>query len=708
MNQPHLGIDLGTTYCCIFAFDEKKNIKFSIRDGDSEQIPSFVSFANEERIVGRKAMAQMITNPTNTIYDSKRMIGRNFDNQIFQEDRKNWMFTTTRGMEGSININATINNQTITLLPEEISGYILKHLKDTAELVIGNCTDVVITIPAAFNERQREKTIFAAQEIAGFRSVILLDEPSSAALEYAQGLPSNADELVLIFDFGGGTLDISIVEIFNNQCKVIATNGDPHFGGQDIDQLLVNRFRYDFETKNGIKIDQTTKEGQKAILLLKLCCENLKKELNYIIKAEFTIKSFYNNIDLYCSMNRREFRTLCSDLFKRAENLVKQSLEKAKLRPENISQVIMIGGSSQIPEIQQILQDIFDKEPLHSINALEAVARGACIQCYNLHKTNGFEKEITPNKEEVEETKPKKPSDNKEGGKEKEPKNTSHEIEEVEETKPKKPSDNKEGGKEKEPKNTSHEIEEVEETKPKKPSDNKEGGKYKPQNAIPVERIGFQIKLVETVSLSFGIRTIDDGFSVVIKSGSVIPAKFSQLYETTVDDQDTVDACIFQGESPVASQNSYIGTYRITGIPKKKAGEVMIKIILSLDRSGVFSLTPLFDDKELPYTFVKELCISDSEMKNVKDNLNLFRNQDTITEFYKLAAQLTRIESVIKRICRKEKNSNEKHVNLKERIFDLVTDTQGGNLQLMDYIRLTKEILQILEEFNTEFPNERQ
>ncbi|EAY09650.1 dnaK protein [Trichomonas vaginalis G3] len=727
MNRYYLGIDLGTTYCCIYYYDEKKHVAEAIKDQDSSQIASYVSYNKDDVVYGSVAQNQVMNNPENTVYDSKRMIGKKFSNPDFQIDRQNWPFNTSQADDDSIRINVSARGKKLNLRPEEVSGNILRYLKATAEKVIGECSDVVITIPASFDEIQREKTIFAAKEIAGFKNVALLDEPSAAALEYAQNLPPNSEEKVLIFDFGGGTLDISIVEISRNKCKVLKTKGNPHFGGQDIDKILVDKFKADFEKKNRVTIDPYTLQGQRALLSLKMECEQLKKNLSQKLRCEIKHPKLFNGYDLEGTLSRKQFEICIGNILTESLNMVIETIKEVNLTRDNISQIILVGGSSQIPAVADNLKNYFKISPINSIQPLEAVAKGACLQCFNIHKAHGFDpnfsetgiEEIDPNDSsatmssdstpppiqrkktftspvladnpEPEAPKPKPQPQNK---------TKSSDSEDIEEN----PSTQRRTRRRNWNESSSDSGEEHPKPKPKpKPISESDSDEVEKPKPAPPSIQGHQIKLVEKVNLSFGVRIQDDKFSKIIDSGMKIPAKNSRTFTTTVDYQEYIDVAIFQGESENALENRFIGMITINDIPKRKKGEVDAILELSIDRSGILTLNASIDNKKVQYVFNKELGANEQEMSEIRSNLEVIR--DPMEEFNRLSSRITGLNEKLRAKYRKERN-NPQCIKLRKRVEELLDNIQFDEAPSQDEIKqLVQQMQEAIRDIYTAFPN---
>jgi heat shock 70kDa protein 1/2/6/8 len=370
-----IGIDLGTTYSCVGVFRHGK-VEIIANDQGNRTTPSYAAFTDTERLVGNAAKNQAAINPTNTVFDAKRLIGRKYDNPSIISDKKHWPFEITHDHTNRSQIQVNYKGKIKTFLPEEISAMILGYMKDTAEAYLGGkVVDAVVTVPAYFNDSQRQATKDAGT-IAGLNVIRIINEPTAAAISY--GLDKkNKDQNVLIFDLGGGTFDVSILNIDDGIFEVLSTAGDTHLGGEDFDNRLVNHFIAEFKRKN--KKDITN--NKKSVRRLRTSVEAAKRTLSSSTQASIEIDALFEGIDFYSNITRARFEELCSDLFRGCLGPVETALSDAKLDKSQIDEIVLVGGSTRIPKIQKLLSDFFNGKSLNnSINQDEAVAYGAAIQ----------------------------------------------------------------------------------------------------------------------------------------------------------------------------------------------------------------------------------------------------------------------------------------------------------------------------------------
>ena len=371
-----LGIDLGTTYSCAAV---RKNNKIEIITNFNtglRTIASAVYFKKNDILIGALAKNQL-KNYENIIYDSKRLIGRNFSDKEVQNDMKFWPFKLDKDNNDKPQIIVKINNNEKRYYPEEISAMILKQLKKDAEDYLGcEVKDAIITVPANFNNSQRQSTIDAGR-IAGLNVIQTINEPTAAAIAYGLENKSNKKKNVCIFDFGGGTFDVTVLTIENKEFKVLSTGGDSHLGGSDIDNLLVKYCINEFNNETGIDISN----NQKALRRLKTHSEKVKMELSSIKESYIDIDSLSKDNDFYISIDRLLFNDICKDLFKRCIEILKKTINESGLPKEEIDDIVLVGGSSRIPKLQEMITEFFNnKKKLNkSINPDEAIAYGAAV-----------------------------------------------------------------------------------------------------------------------------------------------------------------------------------------------------------------------------------------------------------------------------------------------------------------------------------------
>jgi len=371
-----VGIDLGTTYSCVGTFQHGK-VEIIANDQGNRTTPSYVAFTDTERLIGDAAKNQVAMNPTNTIFDAKRLIGRKFNDTNVQADMKHWPFKVVES-NGLPKLKVEYQSEEKTFTPEEISSMVLVKMKETAEAYLGtSVTEAVVTVPAYFNDSQRQATKDAGV-IAGLNVLRIINEPTAAAIAYGLDKKKGSGESnVLIFDLGGGTFDVSILSIDDGIFEVKSTAGDTHLGGEDFDNRMVDHFVQEFKRKH--KKDLTG--NKRALRRLRTACERAKRTLSASAQASIEIDSLFDGIDFYTSITRARFEELCSDLFKGTLDPVEKAMRDAKLDKSSINDVVLVGGSTRIPKIQKLLQDFFNGKELNkSINPDEAVAYGAAVQ----------------------------------------------------------------------------------------------------------------------------------------------------------------------------------------------------------------------------------------------------------------------------------------------------------------------------------------
>ena len=368
-----VGIDLGTTNSVVAIMEGNKPVVLTNAEG-SRLTPSVVGFTGEERLVGQGAKRQAITNPRNTVFSIKRFMGRRHSEVA--EEEKLVPYQIVGGPSDLVKVHVEKDNKDYT--PPEISAMILQKLKQTAEDYLGEkVVDAVITVPAYFNDSQRQATKDAG-EIAGLKVHRILNEPTASALAY--GLDKRKDEKIAVFDLGGGTFDISILETGEGVFEVKAVNGDTHLGGDNYDQVLIDYVADEFKKQNNIDL----RKDQMALQRLKEACEKAKCELS--LQAQTDINLPFITADqtgpkhLQMTLTRAKFEQLTRPLTERCRKPCEQALRDAGMKPSDIDEVILVGGSSRTPAVQQIARDIFGKEPNRSVNPDEAIAVGASIQ----------------------------------------------------------------------------------------------------------------------------------------------------------------------------------------------------------------------------------------------------------------------------------------------------------------------------------------
>ena len=369
---PAIGIDLGTTYSCVGVFQHGK-VEIIANDQGNRTTPSYVAFTDSERLIGDAAKNQVAMNPTNTVFDAKRLIGRKFDEASVQLDMKYWPFTVIND-NGKPKIQVDYKGEGKTFFPEEISSMVLVKMKEIAEAYLGkNIQNAVITVPAYFNDSQRQATKDAGT-ISGLNVLRIINEPTAAAIAYGLDKKVGGEKNVLIFDLGGGTFDVSILTIEDGIFEVKSTSGDTHLGGEDFDQRMVNHFVQEFKRKHKKDIA----DNKRAVRRLRTACERAKRTLSSSTQASVEIDSLYEGVDFYTTITRARFEELNADLFRGTLEPVEKALRDAKMDKAGIHDIVLVGGSTRIPKVQKLLQDFFNGRELNkSINPDEAVAYGA-------------------------------------------------------------------------------------------------------------------------------------------------------------------------------------------------------------------------------------------------------------------------------------------------------------------------------------------
>jgi len=368
-----IGIDLGTTYSCVGVYKNGR-VEIIQNDQGNRITPSYVAFTSEGRLIGEGAKNQAVLNPSNTVYDAKRLIGRTYSEESVQSDMKLWPFKVNDN-NGKPAIEVEVDGSVKTYMPEEISSMVLTKMKQIAEGFLGKkIENAVVTCPAYFNDQQRKSTRDAGV-IAGLNVRRIINEPTAAALAY--GLDKKGEKNILVFDLGGGTFDVTILTIENGVFEVIATNGDTHLGGEDFDQRTMKHFVKLFKRK----FKKDISGDKRALQKLRRECERAKRTLSTATQTRVEIEALHAGIDFSETLTRAKFEELNTDLFKSTMLPVKRALEDAKFEKTDIVEVVLVGGSSRIPKVRELLSNFFNGKDLNmDVNPDEAVAFGAAVQ----------------------------------------------------------------------------------------------------------------------------------------------------------------------------------------------------------------------------------------------------------------------------------------------------------------------------------------
>ena len=373
--QDSIGIDLGTTYSCVGVWQHDK-VEIIANDQGNRTTPSYVAFT-DERLIGDAAKNQVSMNAPNTVFDAKRLIGRKFNESSVQSDMKHWPFTVLEGVGGKPIIQVIFAGEQKTFTPEEISSMILTKMKEITEAYLGHTiSSAVITVPAYFNDGQRQATKDAGT-ISGLNVLRIINEPTAAAIAYGLDKKGGTEQTVLIFDLGGGTFDVSLLVIEDGIFEVKATAGNTHLGGEDFDNRIVDYFVQEFKRKH--RKDLST--NQRSLRRLRTSCERAKRTLSTSTQATIEIDSLFEGIDFTSLLTRARFEEMNMDYFKSTMEPIEKVLRDAKISKSSVNEIVLVGGSTRIPKVQELLREFFNGKDLNkSINPDEAVAYGATVQ----------------------------------------------------------------------------------------------------------------------------------------------------------------------------------------------------------------------------------------------------------------------------------------------------------------------------------------
>ncbi|CAH0018528.1 unnamed protein product [Clonostachys rhizophaga] len=380
-----IGIDLGTTYSCVGVM-QKGKVEILVNDQGNRITPSYVAFTDEERLVGDAAKNQAASNPFNTVFDVKRLIGRKYSDKDVQADIKHFPYKVINKDTKPV-VEVTVEGKAKQFTPEEISAMILGKMKDVAEAYVGKkITNAVVTVPAYFNDNQRQATKDAGI-IAGLNVLRIVNEPTAAAIAY--GLDkTDGERQIIVYDLGGGTFDVSLLSIDKGIFEVLSTAGDTHLGGEDFDQRIINHLAKAYNKKNSVDV---TKDA-KAMGKLKREAEKAKRTLSSQMSTRIEIEAFWEGNDFSETLTRAKFEELNIDLFKKTLKPVEQVLKDADVKKSEVDDIVLVGGSTRIPKVQSLIESFFNgKKASKGINPDEAVAFGAAVQAGVLAGEEGTE-----------------------------------------------------------------------------------------------------------------------------------------------------------------------------------------------------------------------------------------------------------------------------------------------------------------------------
>ena len=527
-----IGIDLGTTFCCIGVYIDGKGVQIIPNKANDTTFPSIVTFTNDEILVCDQAINHRVKEAKNTIYGIKRIIGLNYHDISVQNDIKMWPFDVIKSNDNDnsmIKINR--NGKEETYYPEEISAFILKRLKSIAEDYLERTIKyAVITVPAYFTNNQREATKKAGK-LAGLEVLRIINEPTAAALGY--GLDKKYGKLnqsgilkdflkleenneqsevllnknegdegeknILVFDLGGGTFDVSLVNVKDNEkFEVKSTSGNMHLGGEDFDNKLVEYCIQEFCSKNRDIQEDQIRGNKKGMKRLKIACEKSKKLLSITEEIIIEVDNFYEDETLQINISRAKFEDLCKDIFRQLIKPIEEVMKIGKIYLSDIREVVLVGGSTRIPKVKEIVSEYFGLIKINdSINPDEAVAYGAAIEAFKIHSKK--------------------------------------------------------------------------------------------------KDIMIDIVLMDTTPFSLGLGVGDD-FQLIIPKGSTIPTSVTNFGITEFDNQYSVELPIYEGEYSNVENNHFLGQFEISDIPQKRAGEVMFDVTYQVDVDGILTVSAQMKD----------------------------------------------------------------------------------------------------------------
>ena len=643
INEICIGIDLGTTFSCVSYYEGNGKITIIPNENGNRITPSYVAFTNNERIIGDLAKKNCGQNPKNTIYAFKRFMGSNITDSIVKEEMKNVPYKIIGDENNKTMFEVEYMGENKRFYPEQISAMILENLKMCASKYLGvEVNKAVVTVPAYFNDAQRGATKNAGL-IAGLDIIRIINEPTSASLAYGINNMTKQEKNVLVYDFGGGTLDCSILSIDNGVFQVKSTSGDTHLGGEDFDNKLrdyvFTKFYNKYILKNNLNNEKIILElleisdfnnihkininkiknimdkelntqvknyleqllevcklynNQKLMRRLKTICEESKKELSMSDNTTIIYENFYESNDLSVNITKSFFENLCNDEFEKCIIPIDDALKCANLTYSKIHDVVLVGGSTRIPKIRDILESKFSGKLKTNINPDEAVAIGASINASIINNN---------------------------------------------------------------------------------------------------DKITDGIVLIDVIPLTLGIETVGGIMEVMIKRNTPIPAEHKQVFSTHTDNQPSATIKIFEGERVKTKDNNLLGKFELTNLPPAPKGKLRIEVVYNIDANGITHVSA----KELSLGITNEIIIKNSQNRLNEDEINkmiknaeqYLENDNKIRDTYKAKNSLEHYLNSSKKILNNQKFidnvGNEKIKELNQLLNDIsnwLVDSENNNEEL--------------------------
>ncbi len=602
MDELIIGIDLGTTRCCVATW-RKNHAEVIPNDLGERTTPSIVSFTPNQIVVGEAARKKMQRNLKNTIYDSKRLIGRKFKDPIVQNDKKYWSFK----IEEDINTKKpqyiiNRNNKTDKYFPEEISSLILQHIKLFSSKFIGKeVKKAIITVPAYFNNEQREMTKKSG-EIAGLEVIRIINEPTAAAIAYGLQNISDKERKVLIFDLGGGTFDVSILKIHNKKFEVLSTCGDSHLGGEDftirLTNCIIEKIKEEIDITKSINFSK-----EKYFNRVREYCERAKKDLSFVQDCDIDIDAICDGEDFYYKITRSEYETICEDLFLKCIDSIDKAIKEANLKKEDIDDVVLAGGSSRTPKIQEIVKNHFGIVEPKSDNS------GKNTDTNNKPDNSGKNTD-TNNK-----------SDNS-------GKNTDTNTKSDNSGKKMYVNINPDEAIANGAAIAAYVETSFQEMEYKNIENNNKENKDNKDNKIE------KIEIIDITPFPIGIEVAGGKMEIIIPKGTKLPERgktqsFAKHFMPQRDNALGFKVNIFEGDEEYTKDNHKLGEFTVTGIPVDKKENTIIKILIELDHNSIITViaktNDQFNDK---LTINKSDMYSEEDMKKFKEHAEEFLRKD--------------------------------------------------------------------------------